>query len=159
MLYAKIDDAGNPVDVAKSYENIKADFLLNNTVIPKESVFSNKSQEFGYGSVPLNDPPAPQAGKKIVPDIPIKKSDGSYERTWKYEDVSEEDKISMSAIMREKRAGILKKYVDSISPLRWNNMSESEKKESQDYYKALLNMPDDPAWPFVLFPKIPAAIQ
>lgn len=57
---------------------------------------------------------------------------------------------SLEQIAKEKRLTrdqLLRRTVDSISPVRWNAMSEEEKKIAQDYRQALLDITDDPNWP------------
>ena len=159
MLYAKIDDAGNPVEVAKNYAEINKEFLSKGSIIPSESVFGSKPTSFGYAPVPFNEPPPSQAGKKITPDIPVKKSDGTYERTWKQVDVDEVDKKQMDIVMRSRRQEVLKQYIDSISPVRWNNMNDQDKAEVNAFYKSILDMPEDPAWPFITFPIRPNCLR
>ena len=38
-------------------------------------------------------------------------------------------------------------------------MSADQKKEVTDYHQGLLDLPDDPAWPFVIFPKPPSFLM
>ena len=49
---------------------------------------------------------------------------------------------------RETRDYYLEKYVDQVvsNPLRWNDMSEEEKKEYSDYRKYLLDYPETENW-------------
>ena len=49
---------------------------------------------------------------------------------------------------RETRDSYLEKYVDPVvsNPLRWNDMSEEEKKEYSDYRKYLLDYPETENW-------------
>ena len=159
MLYVKVDQAGNPVDVAKNYSQIRGDFLVENTIIPNERVFSEKFGSLGYAEVPEAEIPSPMKGKKIVPDIPVKQANGKMKRTYKYENVTEAERVNFSRTMRERRKEILEKYIDKISPVRWEKMTADQKKEVNDYHQSLLDLPDDEAWPFVIFPKPPSFLM
>lgn len=50
--------------------------------------------------------------------------------------------------VRETRDFYLEKYVDPVvsNPLRWDDMSEEEKKEYSDYRKYLLDYPETKDW-------------
>ena len=159
MLYAKIDDAGNPVEVSKSYKLILREFQKKGSIIPAESVFETKSTSLGYAPIPQNEPPEPKEGKNIVPDIPVKKSDGTYERTWKYVDPTDLQIQNMNNVMRERRNKALNVYIDSISPVRWNSMSDTDKSTVEAYYQELLDLPAKAAWPFVTLPNTPEILK
>ena len=159
MLYAKIDNAGNPVEVAKNYLQIKGEFLKQNAIIPNESVFFNNPALLGYAHVPVSEPPKPKAGMKVVPDIPTKNSDGTYQRTWKEVAVNDMEKKEMDLVMRSRRKEVLRNNIDTISPVRWNNMSEEDKAEVNAFYKEVLDMPEDPSWPFITFPIRPNCLR
>ena len=62
----------------------------------------------------------------------------------KEEELIEAKKVSV----RETRDFYLEKYVDPVvsNPLRWNDMSEEEKKEYSDYRKYLLDYPETKDW-------------
>lgn len=159
MLYAKIDGDGNPVEVAKSYKLIQREFQQKGSIIPAESIFENKSVSLGYAPIPQNEPPAPKEGKNLVPDIPVKKSDGTYERTWKYVDPTDLDIKNMNNVMRNRRNKALNFYIDSISPVRWNSMNSADKSTVEAYYQELLDLPAQAAWPFVTLPNVPEILK
>ena len=161
MLFVKVENNGNPTEEAKNLEAIKDEHLNQNTILP--SVFSSNPDQFGYRQVPANVPmPEQVVGKNIVPDKPLKNADGSYTRVWKYVDIpgfDERDADAMAEQMRDSRKRYLQKFADSISPLRWESWSEEEKQEVRNWYKKVLDMPNDPAWPKVGFPPLPAPIK
>ena len=159
MLYAKIDDAGNPVEVAKNYLQIKDDFFRKNTIIPVESVFSEICSSIGYAEVPASDPPAPQAGKKIVPDIPVKTSDGNYQRTWKYVTASSEEISQTSTEMKLRRQRLLRDLIDTISPIRWESWSAEEQAEIKAWRQEMLDITEKEGWPFLAFPPLPSSLK
>ena len=159
MLYVKTDESGNPIEVAKNYSQIRGDFFAKNTIIPNENVFSVKFGSLGYAEVPEAKIPPPKKGKKIVPDIPVKQANGQMQRKYKYENVTEAERVNFSKVMRERRKEILEKYIDKISPVRWEKMSKAQKKEVNEYHQTLLDLPDDDAWPFIIFPKPPSFLM
>ena len=159
MLYVKVDAAGNPLEVAKNYNQISGEFLVKNSIIPNEKVFSEKFGSLGYAEVPEAEFPSPMKGKKIVPDVPVRQANGQMKRTYKYEDVSDTERVNFSRTMRSRRKEILEKYIDKISPVRWEKMTAAQKKEVNDYHQSLLDLPDDDAWPFVIFPKPPSFLM
>ena len=159
MLYVKVDSKGNPTEVAKNYMEIRDEHLKKNVILPVESVFSSKSSELGYAEVPLGEAPQPQAGKRPVPDVPKKNKNGKMTRTWKYLEVTAQEKIDMDIVMRSRRKEVLREHIDTISPVRWNNMNDQDKAEVDTFYKAVLNMPEDPAWPFTTFPIRPNCLR
>ena len=103
MLYVKIDDSGNPLEVAKNYKLIQSEFIKDGTIIPVEHIFEANCKSLGYALVPQKEAPEPQEGKNIVPDIPVKKSDATYERTWKYVDPTDLQIQNMNNVMRYRR--------------------------------------------------------
>jgi hypothetical protein len=159
MLYVKIDGAGNPIEVAKSYNQIKGEFLAKNSIIPNEKVFSEKYRSWAYAQVPEADIPPTLEGNKIVPDVPVKQANGTMKRTYKYEQITNDERIRFSKTMRNRRKEILEKYIDNISPVRWEKMDADQKQEVSDYHQNLLDIPDDSAWPFVIFPKPPTFLM
>lgn len=156
MLYVKVDNAGNPVEVAKNYREIRTEFLARNSIIPNEDNFFLNVKRLGYAPVPEDgiNPPK-QAGMKPVPDVPVKDGQGNFSRKWKLVPCSPEEVRTTSAIMRKRRDSILAKYIDTISPVRWEDMSEEDKGTISSWRKELLNITKDPAFPFVMFPKVP----
>lgn len=161
MLYVKVDDQGNPLENAKTFEEVKSINLMNNTIIPER--FKYAPEEFGYRPVPANVPkPDEIAGKTVMSDVPVKNADGSYTRTWKYADIPgyamQEDEM-LDRQLRAHRKSYLLKFADSISPLRWEKWSEEEKQVVRDWYDEVLNMPNDPAWPRMVLPPLPTPIK
>ena len=148
MLYVKVDAAGNPVEVAKNYQQISLEFYENNSFLPKEEIFADKLTEFGYAEVPFSEPPEPVDGKKIVPDVPSFNGD-IMERKWKYVDTDEFDRERFSFEMRRRRDKKLRDTIDMISPVRWEAFTEEQKAEVKDWYQYLLNLPTETGWPFV----------
>lgn len=58
--------------------------------------------------------------------------------------------------IRKRRDKLLKEKVDSINPMRWEMMSEEEKAAVKEYRTALLNIPQQPGFPnLVYWPKPP----
>ena len=159
MLYVKVDANGNPIEVAKNYSEIKKEYSSKNTAIPNESNFLANLPSFAYAEVPYSEPPKPKAGMKVVIDVPQKNPDGTMLRKWKEVAVINEEKIEMDSIMRTRRDQVLKTYIDSISPVRWNNMNDEDKAEVEAFYKSVLDMPEDPAWPFITFPLRPNCLR
>ena len=156
MLYVKTDAVGNPTEVAKSYNQIKGEFFVKNSILPNEKIFSQKFGSWGYAQVPEAEMPPALEGNKIVPDVPVKQANGTMKRTYKYEQITNDERIRFSKVMRERRKVILEKYIDKISPVRWEKMTADQKKEVNDYHQNLLDLPDDSAWPFIIFPKPPS---
>ena len=143
MLYVKVDAAGNPVEAAKNYRQIRLEHEKKNAIFPSELTLQRDPQRLGYAQVPTTDEqPTPVEGKMITPDIPVKNADGSFTRKWKYVDALGADDVT-EATIRERRDKLLSRYVDQISPLRWEIFSEAEKEELahkegelRDQYKA-----------------------
>ena len=160
MLYVKVDAAGNPVEVAKNYQTIKEEFFLaKNSIIPSEVIFNEKIKEMGYAPVPFADPPPPKAGMKIVPDVPVKQADGTIKRTWKYEVATEEEKELFATEMKVRRERMLRNLLDTISPMRWESWSESEREEVKEFRQSLLDITSKEGWPFVTFEPIPSVLK
>lgn len=159
MLYVKVDANGNPTEVAKNFREIKQEYTAKNTTIPNEGAFSANLSNFGYAEVPVSDPPSPQAGKKIVPDIPTKNADGTMKRTWKYMDVGAGETIYVGNLMRDRRKKLLDQYIDGISPVRWNKFTEAEKTEISNWHQSLLDISDQEGWPYVSFQPVPEVLK
>ena len=159
MLYVKTDSKGNPIEVAKNYKEIEREYHARNATIPAEGYFSANSSNFGYAQVPYSEPLPPKNGSKVVPDIPTKNTDGTMKRTWKYEVATEEDKELAAAEMKAKRQGMLRDLLDTISPMRWESWSESEKEEVKAFRQSLLDITSKEGWPFVTFEPIPSILK
>lgn len=161
MLYVKVDEQGNPVEPAKSFEEVKNIFLSKNSILPEK--FKYDPNPFGYRFVPSDVPmPNAQVGKKIVPDIPIKNEDDTYTRVWKYVDIDGYDNIPDEILdkqLRILRKRYLYKFADSISPLRWETWSEEDKQIVREWYQYVLDMPSHPSWPRMTLPPLPAIIK
>lgn len=161
MLYVKVDTNGVPLEEAKTADAVRSEFIAQGTILP--SLFDTKPEGFGYQKVPADVPmPDQVVGKNIVPDKPTKKADGTYSRTWKYVDIpgfDDRDLDDMANQMRESRTRYLQKFADSISPLRWNAWSPEQQAEVTEWYQKVLNMTNDPNWPKVAFPPLPAPIK
>jgi hypothetical protein len=56
----------------------------------------------------------------------------------------------VSEMIRQSRNGTLTSVVDPVvsNPLRWNEMSETEQQAWTDYRRALLDLPQDPDFPW-----------
>lgn len=159
MLYVKIDSAGNPLEVAKSYNQIQKEFFAKNAIIPNETLFTAKLEQMGYAAVPFSEAIPPKSGMKIVPDVPQRETDGTMRRRWKYENAGEKETSEVSALMRERRSQLLKEYVDNISPVRWEKFSAEEKQEISDWHQSLLDVTTKEGWPFVSFEPIPQILK
>lgn len=161
MLYVKLNEKKEPIEVAKNYKTIAAEFAQKNRIIPNEDIFQTKLNEMGYGLVEISEMPERVYGKTIVPDIPIKQEDGTYLRTWKYIDTisTDLDKSQMDLVMKTRRKAYLEKFADSVSPLRWNSWTAEQQKEVTDWYQLVLDMTNDPAWPYVHFPLLPNPLK
>lgn len=162
MLYVKVDASGNPREVAKTSDTIRKEFIsAEGTILP--ATFEDNPDSFGYRQVPFNAPmPDQVAGKNILPDVPTKNADGTYTRTWKYTDIPDFEKIDLNELdikMRENRKKYMQKFVDSISPLRWESWSDAEKQEIRNWYQSVKDMTKNPNWPKVAFPPLPAPIK
>jgi hypothetical protein len=159
MLYVKVDAAGNPVEVAKSYRKIKEEFLAKGSIIQNEIIFSGKLEDMGYAPVPFAESISPKAGMKIVPDVPQKEADGTMKRKWKYEKAEDKEIAEVSSIMRERRSQLLKGYVDNISPVRWEKFSAEEKTEISNWHQSLLDISNQEGWPYVSFQPVPEVLK
>ena len=159
MLYVKVDANGNPTEVAKNFTEIKEEYTAKNTAIPNEGSFLANLSNFGYAEVPVSDPPSPQAGKKIVPDVPTKNADGTMKRTWKYMDADLSESSNVEALMRERRRILLNQYIDRISPVRWDKFTEAEKTEISTWHQSLLDISDQEGWPYVSFQPVPEVLK
>lgn len=161
MLYVKVDEQGNPVEKAKSYEVVRAIFQAQGTVIPES--FKFYPEPFGYAHVPANVPAPPRvAGKKIVAGVPTKNADGTLQRVWIYEDIPNYSLISddlLDRALRQQRKEYLKTFADTISPLRWYSWSEGQREEVMNWYQSVLAMPDSPEWPRLALPPLPSPLQ
>lgn len=59
--------------------------------------------------------------------------------------------------MRRARDAKLRKVVDTMNPIRWETMSEEQKQLWIAYRQALLDLPNQPGFPFeVVWPEKPA---
>jgi len=158
MLYVKLDEQKNPIEFAKSYQMIAREFSEQNKIIPAESLFLEK-----YGQVPISEMPERINGKTIMPDIPVKNADGTYQRTWKYVDAvgdpTDLERSQMDLIMKTRRKAYLEKFADTVSPLRWNSWTAEQQQEVTDWYQSVLDMTNDPAWPYMHFPNLPSPIK
>jgi hypothetical protein len=58
----------------------------------------------------------------------------------------------VSEMIRQSRNGTLTSVVDPVvsNPLRWNEMSETEQQAWTDYRRALLDLPQDPDFPWYI---------
>lgn len=159
MLYVKVDNAGNPIEVAKNYREIQAEYLAKNSIFPSENVLIGNSSRLGYALVPESEPLPPKAGSKVVPDVPIKNVDGTMTRKWKYEAVTSEDIELVASEMKARRQTMLRNLLDTISPMRWESWSESEKEEVKAFRQSLLDITSKEGWPFVTFEPIPSVLK
>ena len=159
MLYVKIDSNGNPVEVAKNYREIQAEYLAKNSIFPNENVLNSNPLKLGYALVPESEPLPPKAGSKVVPDVPTKNEDGTMTRTWKYEVATEEEKELFAMEMKVRRERMLRNVLDTISPMRWESWSESEKEEVKAFRQSLLDITSKEGWPFVTLEPIPSVLK
>jgi len=155
MLYVKIDENGNPTTPAMSYDELQ---IAENSVFPNIDIFRIKmdSKEIPYRPVPLS--PLPESipdGIRPAPGVPTKNPDGTFSRTFVFEPISEEAKTALIEKSRLKRDMYLRRYIDTISPVRWEVMSEDEKKIARDFRDGLLTLTDNTSFPFVDFPEVP----
>lgn len=155
MLYFKVDANGNPQGLPQTEAQIKAELLNQGTIAPAN--LSDWLVKNGYAELPLGDPmPMAPLGQKTVPDMPVKNADGTYTRRWKFVDAAGDDPEVQARI---NRAAYLKTFADSISPLRWESWSDAQKEEVRQWYQAVLNLPNNPAWPNVAMPELPTPIK
>lgn len=158
MLYVKVDAAGNlvqPPEPAMSLDAVKAQYAAQNTVLGTDAIEWILAN--GWAEVPVGAPaPIAPLGQRTVPDVPVKKTDGTFERRWKFETISG---VDLEETARSNRSLYLKKFADSISPLRWNSWTAAQQQEVTDWYQKVLDMPKDPAWPNLALPDLPAAIK
>ena len=169
MLYVKVDENGEALDVAKSYTRLKAEHLAEGKIIPSESHHKRFFRELGYEQVPATPETEPDrnlmVGCRLKCDIPVKGDDGIFQRRWIYEKVSDEElskdgyKSELALIGKEKRQRYLKEYCDSISPLRWNSWTPEEQQEVTEWYQFLLNMPEMEGWPLIPLPDLPTPLK
>ena len=157
MFYVKVDANGNPTEVAKNFREIKQEYTAKNTAIPDEVVFLQNLSNFGYVEVPESEPLPPKSGSKVVPDVPTKNADGTMTRTWKYE--PSENEALMEYDMRIRRDNLLRKYADTLSPIRWEDFTEEQKQEIRNWRKSLLDLPSAEGWPYVMMPQTPQVLK
>lgn len=177
MLYAKVDENGNPIERAINYKQLEKIFHDQGTLIPPQSHIRNILDSISYVEVPQTaEIPTPKAGFKSIPGIPVKQETQevvttvdengaeiqetqtviSYLRTWEYEETDSD--IPHERRMRERRNNLLKKYIDTISPVRWNAFTDEEKQEVTDFYQALLDLSNQETWPHVFLPRVPRVL-
>jgi len=159
MLYVKVDANGNPTEVAKNYNEIAREHIDQNIIFPKESVLNSNPAPLGYALVPESEPLPPKSGSKVVPDVPTKNSDGTMTRTWKYEATNELDVLMMSNRVKERRKTLLLRYIDTISPIRWESFTEAEKQEISDWRQSLLDITNVEGFPYVELPAVPNLLR
>ncbi len=59
---------------------------------------------------------------------------------------------------RERRDSLLREIVDAMNPMRWENLTETEKDAWREYRQALLDVPQQPGFPeTILWPEKPLA--
>lgn len=62
----------------------------------------------------------------------------------------------LAALVRASRDNLLSAYVDNINPIRWENMSENEKNSWRTYRQELLDIPQQPGFPYnIIWPQKP----
>lgn len=65
----------------------------------------------------------------------------------------------MAELMRGERDRRLLLTVDTMNPMRWESLSDKEKGEWRDYRTALLNVPNQPGFPYEInWPEPPEAL-
>ena len=158
MLYVKIDNDGNPLSRSMRYTEIEE---MDNIVLPSVARFEQMIDEktLPYAKVPFSPLPPVPAGQKPVQDVPTKNEDGSYSRNFTFEAATEQEIENAKISMRRERKELLSKHVDSISPIRWADMTEAEQEEVATWRKALLDITNDPSFPYVSFPDRPSIIK
>ena len=155
MLYVKVNKKGNPTEAAMTLDGVIARFLSENTILGSDAIEYILAN--GWAEVPLGEPaPIAPLGQRTVPDVPVKKADGTFERRWKFEAIRG---VDLEETARLNRSLYLKKFADSISPLRWNSWTAAQQEEVTNWYQEVLDMPKDPAWPNLALPDLPAAIK
>ena len=177
MLYAKVDESGEPIEIPKSYLACNYELAQCGVVVSRE-VFENNPKALGYEEVPFNGQPPAKAGCVIELGIPVRGSDGKLERIFEYPTydtvarrvfqgkIEEEDlRKTIAALlnnqaqeMRRKRKEMLA-LIDRISVPFWNSLDESEKNTIRDFYKELLNITENAAWPYPQFPDVPKILN
>lgn len=155
MLYVKIDNNGNPTTHAMSYDELQ---IAENSIFPAVSIFEEliEKGDLSYAKVPFSPLPAVPAGKKPVQGVPVKNADGTYSRKIQFVDATEEEISSASDFIRSRREIILNKHVDNISPLRWAEMTEAQQAEIASWRQSLLDMTEDPSFPYITIPAKPS---
>lgn len=159
MLYVKVDDKGNPLEEAKTYDQIKNEFIKKNSIIPFEHLFLKSSLGLEYKEVPHSPFPPCKDGKGFVMGIPIKTSDGTYQRTFKEVSIENVDSEKQKEFILNHRKELLKNLIDTISPLRWEDYSEDQKNIIRRYRKELLDITTVTGFPFVNLPEIPEILK
>ena len=53
----------------------------------------------------------------------------------------------LAALVRKDRNNLLKSFVDSMNPVRWETLSDEEKQSVRTYRTALLNVPQQAGFP------------
>lgn len=68
-------------------------------------------------------------------------------------EITTEQKIVM---VRNRRNRLLKKHVDTMNPIRWETLNQSQKDEWAKYRQSLLDIPDQEGFPNnVIWPVVP----
>lgn len=115
-----------------------------------------------YGVVPVEPTERPTADHtKLVLESSPSLSDGTWRQAWTITDAGQDlidERLSETArSVRTERDALLANSVDRMNPMRWETLSEAEKDAWRAYRQALLDIPDQPGFPFAInWPVSPA---
>lgn len=117
--------------------------------------------EYGVVAVEPTERPSADHTKLVLEGTPSL-SDGKWRQAWTITDASQDlidERLSETArSVRTERDALLAASVDRINPMRWETFSEPEKDAWRAYRQALLDIPDQPGFPFTInWPTAPAA--
>ena len=155
MLFIKIED-GKPTGYPVLESNFR-DLIPNGN---KQVITKELASSFGFGIYEYGKKPTPKRYEVVLDsEITLDKS-GKYIQQYSVRDMTEEEKIELDNLKceseRERRDFFLRRQVDSLNIIRWNEMTEEKKQEWISYRKNLLDVPEQIGFPWdIQWPDMP----
>lgn len=150
MLYVNKND----LDTLYTEEQMKSRMVKEGISPPGE--LTNRTLDIlGWATVP-EEPFTPNVGFKYSAKAELQ-DDGSYKRVYSEVPLTQAEIDSVATKVRTKRDYLLRTKVDSLNVIRFSELTAEQQKAWVDYRKALLNISDQPTFPFnVEWPEAPS---
>lgn len=152
-MYLKLPDT-YPYDINR----FKYDFPNTS---PLETWNNEALAEFGIVPVVPADRPEFDPRTHALSELAPQQVDGVWTQVWQVVERSSEDQQMLTdgkaADVRAQRDALLREKCDTINPMRWESMSDVQKAAMTDYRQMLLDVPNQPGFPWnITWPEIPA---